>query len=71
MCTADLAALSGAGPIQWALMRGEDRTGVTLMQMDAGLDTGPMLRTLEIPSPGRYRRHAAQTLSLLGAQLLK
>src|SRR3954470_19052941 len=33
----------GAAPIQWAIIRGERETGVTLMQMDAGMDTGPML----------------------------
>lgn len=61
----------GAGPIQWALMRGEDRTGVTLMQMDAGLDTGPMLRTLEIPiTPDDTAGTLHETLSQLGAQLL-
>jgi methionyl-tRNA formyltransferase len=40
----------GAAPIQWAVIRGERETGVTLMQMDAGMDTGDMLlkRTLPI-----------------------
>jgi methionyl-tRNA formyltransferase len=33
----------GAAPIQWSLMSGDDETGVTLMHMDVGLDTGPML----------------------------
>src|SRR5262249_37474179 len=33
----------GAAPINWAIARGERETGVTVMQMDAGLDTGPML----------------------------
>jgi len=33
----------GAAPIQWAIARGERVTGVTIMQIDAGLDTGPML----------------------------
>jgi len=61
----------GAAPIQWALMRGEKRTGVTLMQMDAGLDTGPMLRTLEIPiGPDDTAGTLHEKLSLLGAQLL-
>jgi methionyl-tRNA formyltransferase len=35
----------GAAPIQWAIIFGERETGVTLMQMDAGMDTGPMLLT--------------------------
>jgi methionyl-tRNA formyltransferase len=33
----------GAAPIQWALIRGETETGVTIMRLDAGMDTGPML----------------------------
>ena len=33
----------GAAPIQWAIARGEERTGVTTMKIDAGLDTGDML----------------------------
>jgi methionyl-tRNA formyltransferase len=35
----------GAAPIQWAIIHGEHETGVTLMQMDAGMDTGDMLLT--------------------------
>lgn len=38
----------GAAPIQWAIMNGEERTGVTIMQMDAGLDTGDMLLKSEV-----------------------
>ena len=34
----------GAAPVQAAILAGDDATGVTIMQMDAGLDTGPMLR---------------------------
>lgn len=37
-----LPRLRGAAPIQWAIMRGEAETGVSLMQMDEGLDTGPV-----------------------------
>ncbi|HJZ86896.1 MAG TPA: methionyl-tRNA formyltransferase [Polyangia bacterium] len=33
----------GAAPIQWAIARGERETGVSIMQMDAGMDTGPVL----------------------------
>jgi methionyl-tRNA formyltransferase len=35
----------GAAPIQWALLEGDTQTGVTLMKMDAGLDTGPIVAT--------------------------
>ena len=38
-----LPDLRGAAPIQWAILRGLDETGVTSMQMDEGLDTGDML----------------------------
>ena len=37
----------GAGPIQWAILNGETRTGVTIMRIDAGLDTGDMLLKAE------------------------
>jgi methionyl-tRNA formyltransferase len=39
----------GAAPIQWAIIRGERESGVTLMQMDAGMDTGPMLLKRSVP----------------------
>ncbi len=35
----------GAAPIQWSIVHGDSETGVTLMQMDEGMDTGPMLAT--------------------------
>src|SRR5262245_37166132 len=39
----------GAAPINWAILHGDGATGVTLMQMDEGLDTGPMLAARETP----------------------
>jgi methionyl-tRNA formyltransferase len=39
----------GAAPINWAVARGETKTGVTIMQMDVGMDTGPMLHVREMP----------------------
>jgi methionyl-tRNA formyltransferase len=39
----------GAAPIQWAIIRGERETGVTLMQMDVGMDTGDMLLKRALP----------------------
>jgi methionyl-tRNA formyltransferase len=44
-----LPALRGASPVQTALLLGLDRTGVSTMIMDAGLDTGPVLRQREEP----------------------
>lgn len=38
----------GAGPIQWAIINGEEKTGVTIMQMDKGIDTGDMLMKTEV-----------------------
>ncbi len=39
----------GAAPINWAIARGETATGVTIMKMDPGMDTGPMLHVRSIP----------------------
>lgn len=38
----------GAAPIQWAIINGEEKTGVTIMQMDAGIDTGDMIIKSEV-----------------------
>jgi methionyl-tRNA formyltransferase len=61
----------GAAPINWAIANGEKETGVTIMQMDVGMDTGPMLakRSISIGD-----RETAPELSLrlahFGAELL-
>lgn len=39
----------GAAPIQWAILDGEKETGITTMQMNAGLDTGDILEKLVVP----------------------
>jgi len=61
----------GAAPIHWAIARGETETGVTIMRMDAGMDTGPMLLSRETPIG---EEETAGTmfgrLSRLGAQAL-
>ncbi|HKP77245.1 MAG TPA: methionyl-tRNA formyltransferase, partial [Longimicrobiaceae bacterium] len=44
-----LPELRGAAPVQWAIIRGLELTGVTIMKMDAGLDSGPMLLRVEEP----------------------
>lgn len=43
----------GAAPIQWAIIDGEKESGVTIMQMDAGLDTGDMLLKKSVPVTAR------------------
>ena len=44
-----LPAYRGAAPIQWAVINGDSETGVTIMQMDEGMDTGNILLTAAIP----------------------
>lgn len=44
-----LPKFRGAAPVQWALIEGVNLTGVTIMQMDEGLDTGPVISHLEEP----------------------
>mgnify|MGYP002138626863 CR=1 FL=1 len=40
-----LPAYRGAAPVQWAVIHGEPQTGVSIMQLDEGMDTGPVWRT--------------------------
>jgi methionyl-tRNA formyltransferase len=61
----------GAAPIQWAIANGEKQTGVTIMQIDAGLDTGDMLlkASAEI-HPDETAPGLSKRLATLGADLL-
>ena len=61
----------GAAPINWAIVNGETRSGVTTMQIDAGLDTGPMLLRSEIDiGPDETAPELAMRLSEAGASLI-
>lgn len=61
----------GAAPVQWAIIRGEHETGVTIMQMDEGLDTGDILLTGSIPiAPAETAGTLAPKLAALGGSLL-
>lgn len=61
----------GAAPIQWAVMDGEPVSGVTIMQMDEGLDTGDMLAKTEVPlEPDETGGSLFDKLSRAGAELL-
>ena len=61
----------GAGPIQWAILNGETRTGVTTMRIDAGLDTGDMLLKEETEiGPEENAVELGKRLAVLGADLL-
>ena len=60
----------GAAPIQRAIAAGDAETGITLMQMDAGLDTGAMLAAATVPiTPDDTAASLLPRLSALGAQL--
>ncbi len=61
----------GAGPIQWAIVRGETRTGVTTMRINAGLDTGDMLLKAETEiGPEENAVELGDRLAVMGARLL-
>lgn len=61
----------GAAPIQAAIRAGDSQTGITIMQMDAGLDTGPMLRQRAIPiAPDETGQSLHDKLAALGGALL-
>ena len=61
----------GAAPIQWAIANGETETGVTIMRIDAGLDTGDMLRKVVTPiSPVETAPELSERLATLGAAAL-
>ncbi|MFN5749489.1 MAG: methionyl-tRNA formyltransferase [Pseudanabaena sp.] len=61
----------GAAPIQWAIANGESITGVTTMQMDAGIDTGAMLLKAELEILPEDNTDTLSTkLANLGADLL-
>ena len=69
--TSLLPKYRGAAPIQWAIANGDTGTGVTIMKMDAGLDTGPIVsqcRTAIQPKDDSATLH--DRLAQLGAELL-
>ena len=57
----------GAAPVQRAILAGDDETGVTIMQMERGLDTGPMLATVRTPVAGKTAGVLTAELAELGA----
>lgn len=67
-----LPRFRGAAPIQWALAHGDEKTGVCLMQMDEGMDTGPLIARAELsilPEDTSATLH--DKLSALGGGLLR
>ena len=60
----------GAAPVQRAIMAGDAVTGVTIMAMEAGLDTGPMLLKRELAIGGKNAAQVTGELALLGAGMM-
>ncbi len=66
-----LPSYRGADPIRWALLKGEKETGVTVMQMDEGVDTGPILaKKKEKIYPSDDSQSLTERLSRIGGQLV-
>ena len=69
--TSLLPKYRGAAPIQWAIANGDTGTGVTIMKMDAGLDTGPIVSQRRTPiRPEDDSATLHDRLAQLGAELL-
>jgi methionyl-tRNA formyltransferase len=67
-----LPRFRGAAPIQWSIAHGDAETGVTLMVMDEGLDTGPMLAMKKLPiGPDETSASLYPKLAALGGDLLR
>jgi methionyl-tRNA formyltransferase len=67
-----LPKLRGAAPINWAIARGEQQTGICLMQMDAGMDTGAVLSSHAIPiGPDETAGELADRLAQLAARVVR
>lgn len=65
-----LPNLRGAAPMQYAILEGLQETGVTIMRMDAGLDTGDVISSESIKVAGKNINELSKELAELGAQLL-
>lgn len=66
-----LPAYRGAAPVQWALARGESRTGVTTMRVEEALDEGGIYLQREVAiEPGEHAPSLERRLAELGAELL-
>ncbi len=67
-----LPAYRGAAPIVWALVNGERATGISLMQMDAGMDTGPVYAVRRLPiAPETNAGELTTALANLAADVVR
>jgi methionyl-tRNA formyltransferase len=61
----------GPAPVEWAILSGDSETGVTIMQMDAGVDTGPILAQERVPiAPDEIAPRLEGRLANVGGRLL-
>jgi methionyl-tRNA formyltransferase len=60
----------GAAPIQRSILAGDEVTGITIMKMEVGLDTGPMLATARTPVEDKTAGELTEELAEIGAQLM-
>lgn len=65
-----LPRFRGAAPIQRCIIEGDEKTGVTLMYMAEGMDTGDMIARAETSTAGKTAGELTEELSVLGAELL-
>lgn len=65
-----LPKLRGAAPMQHAILGGFETTGVTIMQMDVGLDSGDIISQEEVPVGGKNFEELHDELAVIGANLL-
>jgi len=66
-----LPRLRGAAPVNWAILRGETETGITIQQLDAGMDTGPILnQSATAIQPDETAGSLLSRLAVLGAESL-
>jgi methionyl-tRNA formyltransferase len=66
-----LPELRGPAPVEWAVINGLEKTGVTIMQMDAGMDTGPILHQIpHMIDPDVTGGELSEHLAEMGAQAL-
>jgi methionyl-tRNA formyltransferase len=67
-----LPRFRGAAPIQWAIAHGDTETGVSLMRMDEGLDTGPVIAMKRLPiTPEDTSATLHEKLARLGGDILR
>jgi methionyl-tRNA formyltransferase len=60
----------GAAPVQRAILAGDVETGITIMRMERGLDTGPMLALAKVPVDGKTAGELTEELAEIGGRLM-